>query len=128
MLSIEEVNCLGNILNSTFGKSSTPNTPTSSTVGVLSGNSVVVTYTTILHLPENYHYHDKNFLESEKEIAHKVCKDYISNIKSSFKKENNRNLSLKELSSDDSLELITVSPFSPIKKAYFRLKKVLEIK
>ena len=49
-----------------------------------------------------------------------LIKQYLKKLKSEFKTDAGRGLKIKELSSDDTVEMITTSPYTPRKIAYYR--------
>ena len=118
MLNSHEINILGQVLNDTWGKSSTPVAPTMSITSKMSGDNLTLNYTTICNLASERNLRDQVKVFEEESI--KIIKDFISRIKKEFKEEAGRALKVKELSTDDSVELITASPFTPRKTAYYR--------
>mgnify|MGYP003627140031 CR=1 FL=1 len=118
MLTSQEISILGNILNSTFGKSSTVKSPTVSIKGSLSGNNLELKYTTIIHLASERNLRDQ--VKKFEEESIKLLSDYIKMCKKEFKGGSGRTLKLKEIGSNDSVEVITTSPYAPRKTAYYR--------
>jgi len=118
MLNFEETNCIGQILNDTFGKSSTVKSPTMSIKGSLAGEVLTLKYTTVVHLASERNLRDQVKVFEEESV--KLIKEYIKNIKKEFKNDVSRSLKLKELDTDDSVEMITTSPYTPRKVAYYR--------
>ena len=120
MLSLSEVNFLGQILNETWGQSTRGDfrTPTMSIRTSLQGDNLTCTYTTIVHLASERNLRDQvRVFEGE---SAKLTNDYIKEIKKEFKDAAGRTLKVKELSTNDSIELITSSPYTPRKTAYYR--------
>jgi hypothetical protein len=118
MLNSQEINILGQILNTTYGESSTRKSPTMSIKGQMSGDTLTLNYTTICHLASERNMRDQVKVFEDQSV--KLIKEFVSNMKKDFKEVSGRALKLKELSSDDSVELITASAFSPRKTAYYR--------
>jgi len=120
MLSLSEVNFLGQILNDTWGQSTRGDfrTPTMSIRTSLQGDNLTCTYTTIVHLASERNLRDQvRIFESE---SAQLTNDYMKEIKKEFKDATGRALKVKELSTNDSIELITSSPYTPRKTAYYR--------
>jgi hypothetical protein len=118
MLSNEEVNILGNIINTTFGKSSTPVSPTMSIKTSLSGDVMSVQYTTVVYLASERNMRDQ--LRRFEDESVKIIDQYIKECKKDFKSMSGRALKTKMLNTSDSVELITTSPHTPRKTAYYR--------
>ena len=123
MLNSQEISVLGNILNTTYGKTSTARSPTMSIKGTLSGDSLTLTYTTIIHLASERNLRDQCRRFEEESVA--LIKDYVKMLKKEFKKNAGRALKCKEQDSNDSVEMITTSPYTPRKTAYYRRFTVL---
>jgi len=120
MLSLSEVNFLGQILNETWGQSTRANfrTPTMSIRTSLQGDNLSCTYTTVVHLASERNLRDQ--VKVFEEESAKLTNDYIKEIKKEFKEAAGRALKIKEMSSSDNIELITSSPYTPRKTAYYR--------
>ncbi|MAE83206.1 MAG: hypothetical protein CMB80_10745 [Flammeovirgaceae bacterium] len=120
MLSSSDVNFLGQILNDTWGQSTRGDfrSPTMSIRTSLQGDCLSCVYTTIVHLASERNLRDQvKVFEDE---STKLIGDYIKELKKEFKNSSGRAIKLKELSSSDNVELITASPFTPRKTAYYR--------
>jgi len=118
MLNFEENNVLGQILNDTYGKSSTAVSPTMSIKGSLQGDILTLQYTTVVNLASERNLRDQVSVCEDESV--KLTKQYLKNLKSEFKTDAGRGLKIKELSSDDTVEMITTSPYTPRKIAYYR--------
>lgn len=120
MLTSEEINCLGQLTNSTWGYPGglNKNMPTAGIKVSLQGDVMTCTFTTIVNLMSDRNLRDqcKRFEEESVEII----KEYLKQLKSEFKKESGRSLSTKEIDTSDSIEVITVSSFTPKRTAYYR--------
>jgi hypothetical protein len=120
MLSAVEINSLGQILNDTWGQSTFGDfrTPTMSIRTSLSGDILSCTYTTVIHLASERNLRDQvKVFEDE---STKFINEYMKSLKKEFKESAGRTLKAKELNSTDSVELITTSPYTPRKTAYYR--------
>ena len=118
MLNSHEVNCLGQIIDTTFGRSSTVASPTQSVKCSLAGDSLTVRYTTIIQLMSEQDKRDQVKRSEDESI--KICDDYMKNLKKNFKESAGRSLKVKQLDTSDSVEIITTSPYNPKKMAYYR--------
>ena len=114
MLSDNDIRALGQIFNHTFGYSSDSIRVTSS----LQGDSLILKYITILQFGSESSM-QKDMPSHEKE-ASKAIDDAVSRMKKEFKEMTDKSISLKEENRDHSVELISTSPHSPRKLAYFR--------
>ncbi len=125
MLSFREVNVLGNICDTTYGKSSTIRSPTVSLKTSLQGDKFSVSYMTIVNLGSVHEMRDLAGRYEEESI--KITKEYMKNIKKEFKSSAGRSLKAKELSSNDSIDIITTSPYSPRRTAYYKRTTVYRV-
>jgi hypothetical protein len=120
MLNSSEINALGQILNDTWGQSTRGDfrTPTMSIQTTLQGDTLSCNYTTIVHLASERNLRDQVKVFEDESI--KLTSDYIKELKKEFKDSSGRALKLKEIGTTDNVELITASPFTPRKTAYYR--------
>ena len=120
MLTSEEIACLGQITNNTWGYPGGLNkkVPTAGINVSLQGDTMTCTYTTIVNLMSDRNLRDQSSSFEEESI--KIIKEYLKQLKSEFKSIAGRGLKVKELSSRDSLEMITASPFTPKRTGYYR--------
>ncbi len=125
MLSMQQVNTLGQIIDTTFGKSSTTAAPTVSIKMTLQGNSLIVKYTTLVHFAS-----EQSMREQTKELeraAVQLTKKSIDEVEKDFKKIEGKTLNLKKKATDNGIELISMSPYNPRKVAYYRFNTTYEI-
>jgi len=118
MLNFREVNILGDICDTTFGKSSTVMSPTVSIKTSLQDDKFSVTYMTIVNLGSVYE--TRKLAERHEEESIKLINDYMKSIKKEFKSRADRSLKVKELNSRDVVDVITASAFSPRRNAYYK--------
>ena len=140
MLSFEDTNVLGQLIDTSFGHSSTGEKGHQASSGRSikcnisseTGEDVlVVKYLTVVNLHGHESYamnpqHPGAKAVSEESI--KLTNDYISNLKKEFKKATDRALTLKELNSNDSIELVNYNIFSPNRTVYYRRNSTFSIK
>jgi hypothetical protein len=120
MLSSSEINVLGQCLNDDWAGSKLGDfrSPTMAIRSSISGNVLTCTYSTIVNLASERNLRDQVRVFEEESI--KLLKDYIKELKKKFKDLSGATLKVKELGTRDSVELITASPFTPRKTAYYR--------
>jgi len=118
MLNFHEVNILGNICDTSVGRSSTVNSPTMSIKTSLQNDKFSVTYMTIVNLGSVYE--TRKLAERYAEESIKLINDYMKNVKKQFKGEAGRALKVKELNTRDVVDVITASAFSPRRNAYYK--------
>lgn len=125
MLSFQEINALGQILNTTWGGTSTSVSPTCSIKHTMQGDVITLTYTTITNIVMGINPRDQ-VREQERESV-EMLKQFVKNLEKSFKEATGKSLKLKEVGSDDSVEIISMSPHNPKRTAYYRRKTSLRI-
>jgi TRAP-type mannitol/chloroaromatic compound transport system substrate-binding protein len=113
---------LSTICNTTFGKSGSQ-TGQSSVTASFAGDTLTLKYTTIVHFAEERSLQMQMASLSNESLSY--LDQMVAAIKKSFKEMTGENLKLKEVSSNDSVELI--SALSMRKVAYYRRIHVLEI-
>ena len=124
ILTFEETNILGNILNTSFGKSSTRDAG----YGIkttLAGNSLTIKYQTIVH------FNSSDGLATQKKEHERQSNEMLSKkmteIKADFREQSGRALKIKEVSNSDDEELVSASAYSERKIAYYRRALIFEI-
>ena len=126
MLSMQEVRVLGQICDTTWGRSSTVVSPTISIKPTLQGDKLTIRYTTVIHIASERGLREQVSPVEEQSI--KLIKEYLKNLKSEFKKQAGRSLGAKEDHSHDSIEMLTTSPYTPRKSAYYRRFSTFTVK
>lgn len=122
MKMMSRYDALSTICNTTFGKSGSQ-TGQSSVTASFAGDTLTLKYTTIVHFAEERSLQMQMASLSNESISY--LDQMVASIKKSFKEMTGENLKLKEVSSSDSVELI--SALSMRKVAYYRRVHVLEI-
>jgi len=120
MLTSEEINYLGQITNHTWGYPGGLNkkVPTAGINVSVQGDTITCAYTTIVNLMSDRNLRDQ--AKSFEDESFAIIKEYIKELKKEFKSQAGRALKCKELDTNDSIEVITASPFSPKRTAYYR--------
>lgn len=119
-------NALGQIIDSTWGRSSTPKTSSYSVKFSTNGFVLNSMFSTIINFSS-----EKDSFEMKKlslEEGKKITAEAIKKIKADYKELTGETLNLKEVSSSDSIEIIGLGVYNPKRTAYFRLKTVFEMK
>ena len=139
MLSFEEVNAIGQLIDTSFGYSSTGETTYQVPAGRsikcnLSGESgedqLVVKFVTIvtLHETERSLLDPKNRIAKEVELESiKLTRDYTDSLKKTYREAMGKSLKLKEVRSTDSIELINYNIFSPVRQVYYRRNTIYNV-
>lgn len=124
-MTFEKVNILGQILDTTFGKTSTAKSATFSIKTKMSGDTLTVMYTTIVNLVTDRVMRDQ--VKEEERVSEKLIADYIAEVKKEFKTRAGSTLKLKKGDSTDEIELISMSAYSPKRTAYYRRRAVYTV-
>ncbi len=115
MLSTNDVNILGNLLNTTFGKGG--GGPASIT-GTLQGDVLSLKFSTMVYFACERSMRDQVNRVAEESIAR--LKNKISSLKKDFRDITDSTLKINELSSRDDLELVQATSNSPRRIACYR--------
>ncbi len=113
---------ISTICNTTYGKSGSPS-GTRSITASLAGNTLTLKYTTVVHFAEERSLQMQMATLSNESLSY--LGQTVASIKKDFKEMTGENLRLKEVRSNDSVEL--VSALSMRKVAYYRRVHTLEI-
>lgn len=118
-MTFNEINDLGQIIDTTWGQSSGGGLAGHSCKVVHGGNKLTVTYSCICTFASDQAMHEQS--KSYEGTADQVITKMLSKIRSDFKEKAGRALKLKELSTDSSFEIIGVqSHVSPKRTALYR--------
>lgn len=123
-----DINALGQAIDSTWGRSSTPKTASYSVKFSFMGDSrLLASYKVIMNFVS-----EKEMIlmkRSCQEESESVIAEHVKFVKDSYKQLTGDTLTLKEEkgSSTDSLEIINFNVHNPKRTAYYRRKVVFEI-
>ena len=121
-----DYNALGQALDSTWGRSSTPKTASYSVKLTLLGpDRLLASYAAVVNFGTERQMIDMKRLYSEE--SQSVTAEVLKAVKSNYKELSGESLKVKELDSSDSLEIINFNVHNPRRTAYYRRKTVLEI-
>ena len=120
----EHINVIGDILDSTYGKSGSRDGMNSVTYSML-GDRLVLKFQSIVHFAEGRSLQLQ--VDRLKEESVQRIKLKIESLKKEFKDRTGDALKLKEENSDDNLEVISGSVHSPRRVAYYRRNHTFSI-
>lgn len=127
MLDNEQLNALANIVDTTWGKSSTANVGARHLYAVkcqIVGENMTITYSTLVTFAGEQSFRMQKPKYDEE--SNKILKDCLADIKKMFKEDTGSALTTKELSSTTDLELLS-NPANPSRTACFRRKTVVSL-
>lgn len=126
MLTSQEVNILGQIMETTWGRSSTTVSPTISLKGHVEDKNLKIVFTTYATFASNVAMSQQlPRLENE---GQQVTDQYLKEIKEAFKGEAGRTLKTNLISADSSVEVVSLQPHvSPRRTVAFRYVSLLEL-
>jgi len=120
-MDIQQMRALEQTIDTTWGRASTNNTgATMSVKANLHGNDGLrVLYTTIVNLGSLHEWEGvKGHQEDE---ASKIIDQYAKTVKKNYKEIMGETLKLKSVANNGSIELISMSAYSPRRTAYYRM-------
>lgn len=121
-----DYNVLGQVIDSTWGRSSTPRTASYSVkLTMLGPDRLLASYAAVVNFGT-----ERQMIEMKRrysEESESITSEVIKAVKSNYKELAGESLSAKELSSVDSIEIINFNVHNPKRTAYYRRKTVFEI-
>jgi len=120
-----DYNALGQVLDTTWGRSSTPKTSSFSVKFSLSGNMLTASYAAVVNFGTENEMIMMKRKYSDESID--VIAELMRVVKSNYKTLAGKTISIKELNSQDSLEIIGYAVHNPKRTAYFRRKTTFEL-
>ena len=131
-LSSHEVNCLGQAIERSWGKSSYDGSPRPggnnlpySATAALEGNVMTIKCVVVINLLQNADMRDQ-VKRYDNELKN-LCNEFLKSSKAEFKELAGRSLKTKQLDENDSIEMISMSAFSPKRTAYYRKNFLFEV-
>ena len=126
MATTIDINALGQSIDTTWGRSSTPKTASYSVkFTLMGGNRILASYKVITNFVS-----EKEMIVMKKNCAEesqRVIKEHVEAVKKSYKDLTDDTITFKEDSSTDSLEIIGFNVHNPKRTAYYRRKTVFEL-
>lgn len=119
-------NALGQAIDTTWGRSSTPNTHTYSVKFQMIGKNVLkATYGVIVNFGTEKAMIDMKKRYAEESIA--IMNEVLKSVKSTYKELAGKTLKTKEISTCDSIEITNMSPYNPKRSALYRRMTMFEV-
>lgn len=110
---------LGQVIDSSWGRSSTPNAATMSVkFTIVNDNTLKASYVAVVNFASEHEMVTMKRRYSEE--SKRVVDEHVKLIKAEYKKLANKSLTLKEEDSSDSIEIIGFNVHNPKRTAYFR--------
>jgi hypothetical protein len=120
-----DYNSLGQALDTTWGRTSTPATASYSVKFTLAGDVLTASYQAVVNFAtEKEMATMKRLYEEESNL---IIEAVLKNVKSVYKNISGNTLSTKETTSSTSIEIIGFNVHNPKRTAYFRRKTSFEI-
>ena len=87
---------------------------------------LTVRYKCIVHFASDAGMHEQKKVYDEESV--KLCDDYMKRVKKEFKESAGRALKVKQVSTDDDIEIISAQPhISPKKVAYYSRRAIFDV-
>jgi hypothetical protein len=122
MLTFEQNNALGNILNSTWGRG---NKSTFRCKGLMQGENLVVTYSTMAYFASEQSMPSQMPRLIEESNHH--INELMKSTRQQFKDSTGESLKIEELSNTDNLEYTQGSMVNPRRVAVYRRRAVFKV-
>ena len=123
-MDFNDVNALGNLINTTFGKSSSPN-GTYSIKCEMAGDNLTMKYTTIVHFASETALREQVIRCAEE--ATQRLDATLAELKKEYKSETGNTLKAGKGNGDDNVELIQATSNSARRIAYYRMSWTLPL-
>lgn len=124
MLSHEEINYLGQAIDTTFGRSSSYSGQMSVKAS-LAGDVLSVNFICVVTLASEIPQRDQ--IVGHREAAQKTINEYMKKVRADFKEHSGRALKAKEIAVNDSVEIISASPYVLRRSAYYRFNATFSV-
>lgn len=123
-MTFDEVNILGNLINTTYGKSSSAAGEYSVKCD-LAGNTMTLKYTTLVYFVGERGLNQQ--ISACRDEAQDRLTEFVSNLKKDFKEIAGSALKTTDVGVQDDVELIQSTSNSPRKIAYYRMNHTLTV-
>ncbi len=121
-----DYNALGQSIDTTWGRSSTPKTSSYSVkLSLLSAGRMMVSYAVVVNFST-----EKQMIETKRaqvSESNSIINETLKVVKANYKELSGLTIKLKEISTVDSLEIINMNVHTARRTAYYRRKTVFEI-
>jgi hypothetical protein len=125
-MTLDEINVMGNLLNTTFGRSSTTAAPTESVTGNMDGDLVVLKYMTVITLYDRGSH--RQLINNQCEVAKKTIKAKCRDLEAAFNKHFRSKMKLKEVDCSHIVDPVSFRPNGVPSQTVFRMTVICEIK
>lgn len=120
-----DINSLGQVLDTTWGRYSTPKTASYSVKFSLQGNVLTASYAAIVNFGTEKEMALMKQRYSEESID--IIDAAMKNVKAAYKELSGKALVAKQYASSDSIEIINFNVHNPKRTAYYRRKTSFEL-
>jgi hypothetical protein len=120
-----DYNALGQALDTTWGRTSTPKTASYSVKFTLAGDVLTASYQAVVNFASEKEMNVMYRMYSSESIE--VIDAVLANVKKVYKNITGDTLAVKEVGTSDSAEIINFNVHNPKRTAYFRRKTKFEI-
>lgn len=121
-----DFNCLQQAFDTSWGRSSTPKTSQYSVKFQLAGaNQMIASYAAIVNFASDQERVIQRRRYAEESVS--VINAHIKMIKDRYKKLSGKSLNVKEVATQDDVEVINMNFYNPKRTAYVRRRTVFEI-
>lgn len=86
---------------------------------------LMMVYTTVVHIASDSSLRLQVARESERSVS--MINDFVKSVKKQHKEKSGSTIKLKEVSTDDDVEIISTTFHSPRKSGYYRRKVIFQI-
>lgn len=121
-----DINSLGQALDNTWGRSSTPKTASYSVkLTMLGPDRVLASFQAIVNFGT-----ERQMIEMKRNYASEsetIISEVIKHVKASYKSLSGSSITFKEISSSDEIEVIGFNVHNPKRTAYYRRKTTFEV-
>lgn len=125
-MTLDEINVLGNLLNTTFGRSSTPEVPTEAISGSLDGDLIIFNYDTYITLYDAASH--RQIVNNQLEIAKKRLLDKAKTIETAFNKHFKTSYKIKEVNCTHHINPTTFRMNGLPSHTLFQMTLICEVK
>lgn len=128
MFTQQDYSALAQIIDTTWGQSSTEATPTMSVkMSIVNEDTAIIKYTTVVTYTGTF---SPMQMHAEFETAQKAVDAYLKEVKKGFKTLTSRSVKLKLLSLEPTMDMLDINSFSPYRMArtaYYRCTGEVEV-
>lgn len=120
-----DINSLGQVLDTTWGRTSTPKTASYSVKFSLQGNILTASYAAIVNFGT-----EKEMVLMKQRYAEEsidVIDAALKNVKAAYKELSGKTIATKQYATNDSIEIINFNVHNPKRTAYYRRKTSFEL-